>query len=459
MQLSLILCALTTVVVSSASAADKKPADAPAQKGRIEKVDELGLTLTLPAGFGDLKPITQTEQVRAGWSGRIGASAFNIALFALPDAEFGFEEPEDVGEFIRDDFRKRVDASFAYEQTELLQGSFGYAPYAALGYGPTHASDGETVDGSYFVLGGLVEGKGYSLEVIAQPRLDEAGDKLVLEFLRKGVAYKGPVRNPQWTEAEVAARWAKDAPAKLQKKMEKPVRTKHYIFLSDTGAAKQMGDAMEKSYAAIQKMYPFPEVPGRRLMPVFLFTSQTSYYEFFAQAFNTTTDEAAATKGVAYGDFYATYYDAPQDPVHIHEMTHQIFANRLRLGGGGSWFQEGVAEYICTRDNERTDAANLVKKGRHVKLPELIAMPSLIASGADDVKEGNKAGSLYTQAALLIEFVRESKWSKDKFLDWVHAIGNCPDNNHVAIERATKAVLGVSLSELEEKYVEYCKKR
>jgi hypothetical protein len=237
------------------------------------------------------------------------------------------------------------------------------------------------------------------------------------------------------------------------------VRTKHYIFLSNTDAAKQMGDEMEKAYLAIQKMYPFPEVVGCRLLPVFLFANETQYYEFYAKAFKTSVEEASNSKGVAYSDFYATYYDAPQDPVHIHEMTHQVFANRLRLGGAGSWFQEGVAEYICTKPAERTDASNLVKKERHKPLRDLIAIDSLLATGAGDVKKGGEAGSLYSQAAMVIEFVRESKWSKDKFLEWVHAVGNCPDNNLEAIERATQAVLGVDLAAFEARYVEYCKKR
>ncbi len=457
MQLSPALAVLAAV--SPLIGGDKKVADAPSA-GHVEKVDELGLALTIPEAFLDLKPVkAESKQVRAAWSGKLGASAFSIVLYALDKTEFGFEEPEDVSEFVRDDFRKRIDKSFAYDKTELVTGPVGWAPFAGLGFGPTHGADGTTVTGDLFVLGGLCEGHGYSLEIVAQPSLDDAGEKAVLDFLRKGVAYKGTTRNPQWTEAEVKDRWAKDAPGNLAKKLEKPIRTKHYIFLSNTDAAKQMGEEMEKSYAAIQKMYPFPEVAGRRLMPVFLFANQTQYYDFYAQMFKSTKEDAANTKGVASRDFYATYYDAPQDPVHIHEMTHQVFGNRLRLDGGGSWFQEGVAEYICTRESERTDAANLVKKGRHVKLAELMAMANLIESGVADKKEGGKANSLYTQAAMLIEFLRESKWSKDKFLDWVHAVGNCPDNNQVAIERATKTVLGVDLAELEAKYVEYCKKR
>lgn len=422
-------------------------------------IHELGLILTIPDAFGTLEPNEKKDQIKASWSGEIGTSSFTLVVFAMPSAEFGFFEPEDVRDLIRDDFRKKTDKSFSYDKTELVNGPVGSAPFAGLGWGRIHDEGGEAVMGQVFVLGGLVEKYGYSIELVAEPQLDEANEKIVLEFLRKGVAYKGPLRNPQWTEAEVKARWAADAPEGLLKKLEKPLRTKHYIFLSNSDAAKQMGDEMEKSYAAIQKMYPFPEVTGRRLMPIFLFANETQYCAFYAKAFNTTVEVASHSKGVASRDFYATYYDAPQDPVHIHEMTHQIFGNRLRLGGAGSWFQEGVAQYICTKASDRTDAANLVRKDRHIKLAELISIDDLLSKGVGDIKKGNESGALYDQAALLIEFVRESKWSKDKFLEWVTAIGNCPDNNAVAIGRATKAVLGVDLAGLETKYIEYCKKR
>ncbi|MBK7876144.1 MAG: hypothetical protein IPJ77_10380 [Planctomycetes bacterium] len=438
-----------------------KEASAPNPGDRVETLDALGLTLRIPAAFGELVPLEDKEknvQIQAGWHAKLGPSKLDVLLFALPEPEFTFEEPEDVSEFLLEDFREQHDASFAFAQTKLVNGAFGYAPYASIALGPVRGADGATIQGSYAVLAGLLEKHGYSLEIHAEPALDAASEKVVLEFLEKGVTYKGPTRNASWTDAEVQERWAKDAPPDLVKKLEKPVRTKHYVFLSNTGASKQMGDAMEAAYAVIQKTYPFPEVAGRRLMPVFLFRNEEEYHAFYAKAFETTVAEAAQSKGVAARDFYATYYDAPQDPVHIHEMTHQIFANRLRLGGGGSWFQEGVAEYICTRASDRTDAANAVKKERHTKLAEFVKIPSLLGSAQDDKKGDDAAASGYAQAALLIEFLRESKWSKAKFLDWVHAIGLTPDNNLVAIERATKATLGVDLAELEAKWVEYCKK-
>lgn len=438
----------------------KKPAAVPAE--HVEVLDELGVTLRIPAAFAELTPLDAAElssQVKAGWKAKLGASSVDVLFFALPEPEFEFEEPEDVSDFLLDDFREQNDATFAFERLELVNGPYGFAPYASIAHGVVRGPDGTSVKKSYSTLAGLLEKHGYSLELHAEPALDAASEKLALDFLRKGLAYKGPTRNPQWTDAEVKARWEEDAPPELAKKLEKPVRTKHYVFLSNTDAAKQMGDEMEKSYAIIQKTFPFPEVTGRRLMPVFLFRNEEEYQAFYAKVFESTVAEAAQSKGVASGDFYATYYDAPQDPVHIHEMTHQIFANRLRLGGGGSWFQEGLAEYICTRASDRTEAANAVKKGRHTKLVDFVAIQSLLGSAQEDKKGEDVAATHYTLAALLIEFLREDKWSKGKFQDWVHAIGLCPDNNVVAIERATKATLGVDLAGLEAKWVEYCKKR
>jgi hypothetical protein len=144
--------------------------------------------------------------------------------------------------------------------------------------------------------------------------------------------------------------------------------------------------------------------------------------------------------------------------VHIHEATHQIFANRLVLGGGGSWFQEGVAEYVETRANERNDAARLVKKQRHTPLAEFVVIESLLMSAEEDIKGGNEAGDHYKQAALLIEFLRESDFGRKRFQDFVHAVGRTPSNDLPAIEAAVRQSYGCTLAELEAQWVEYCKK-
>jgi hypothetical protein len=295
--------------------------------------------------------------------------------------------------------------------------------------------------------------------VEALPLPDLEGAKEIEDFLTKGVSCAGEPRNWKWSDEEAEALWQRFAPPDARDKLEKIVRTRHYVILTNSSSGKTFGEKMEECYATIQEIFPFPEVEGRRLMPVFLFRTPDQYYAYFVARAGTTREQAERSKGHAWLDYYATWYEAPKDPVHIHEATHQIFANRLVLNGGGSWFQEGVAEYVETRANERNDAARLVKKERHTRLAEFIAIESLLMSAEEDIKGGNEAGDHYKQAALLIEFLRESDFGRKRFLDFVHAVGRVPRNDVPAIEAAVRQSYGCTLAELEAQWVEYCRKR
>jgi hypothetical protein len=458
---SLALFAIAVSFSSFVTVPQGKGKAPPPLAGSVHKLDELQLTLTLPDSLGELKaqPIDpKSTQLRGAWNVALGEAHAKIYLFVMPNEEFGYEEPEDVSDVLLENFRDRTDKSFAYSNTELVEGSFGWAPYGAVAWGPIH-DDAGAETGTFYMLGGLLEKHGYALQVIAEPKLDAAGEGAVLEMLRRGMAYAGKTRNAQWTDEEAKARWLAVAPQAIAKKFDKPLRTKHYIVLTNHNGPGNFLKKLEENYETIRKVYPFPEAQGRRLMPIYLFLTADSYWEFFANHFNTTVEEARKSAGVASSDFYATYYNDPGDPTHIHECTHQIFSNRLRLPGGGSWFQEGVAEYMSTKPNDRNDAARDVKKEKHTKLPQFIEIKSLLFSPKKDTKGENEASGHYELASLLIEFVRESKQFKDKFLAWVHAVGNVPRSNLVAVERATKATLGVDLKALETQWIEYCKKR
>lgn len=439
----------------------KGKAPAAAIEGTKHEIAGTGLTITVPKALGEPKDIPKTarnSQMRVGWDFHVGESAVSLVGFFMPSDEFGYEEPEDVSDLILENFRDRTDKTFSYTNNELLDGPFGWAAYGALGWGPIHDKAGAEV-GTYYVLGGLLEKEGYALEVVAEPKLDAASEASVLEMLRKGVVWSGKQRNTQWTDAEAKARWLEVAPESIAKKFDKPLRTKHYIVLTNHNGPGNFLKKLEENYETIRKIYPFPEAQGRRLMPIYLFLTADQYWEFFAKHFKTTVEEAKKSAGVASSDFYATYYNDPGDPTHIHECTHQIFRNRLRLPGGGSWFQEGVAEYMSTKPNDRADAARSVKKGEHIAIVEFMKIQSLLFSPKKETKGENEASSHYELASLLIEFARESKQHKDKFLDWVHAVGNCPRNNVEAIERATKATLGIDVATFNTQWVEYCKKR
>jgi hypothetical protein len=164
--------------------------------------------------------------------------------------------------------------------------------------------------------------------------------------------------------------------------------------------------------------------------------------------------QAAATKGHAYRDYYATWYDSPNDPVHIHEATHQIFSNRLHLAGGGSWLQEGVAEYMSTSGNQRRGwARGAAKRGQHMPFPRFVAVGQLIANTELDGK------SSYLQAASLVQFLRDGKFQPEKFRTFLERVGRAPRGDPAAVSRAVEAVYGTDLAGLEAAWVEYWAKR
>jgi hypothetical protein len=425
---------------------------------------DMGLTVQAPALEGlRFQAGDKTGQVRGTWQGKIGTVQVDAVLLLLPNTEFGFGEATDVVSLALDNLRDpegRGETTFQWETKRLLPGAFGFAPYAQLASGPIRKDT--KVVGTRYVLGGLLKDSGYAIEAVAVPAPGGTQSKLILDWLEKGITYAGPARNAKWDDAEAKKRWERFSPPKAIKKFDPVIRTAHYIIMCDTGAAntnKKFGEQMEVCYAAIKKMYPFDEVAGQSLMPVFLFANKEEYSEFYAKIAGISIEEANKSKGHAWKDYYATYFDAKNDPVHIHEATHQIFANRLALEGGGSWFQEGVAEYISSNKNDRNIEASKVKKGRHKPLVDMMKTESLLYSAKEDVSGEDQAESGYLQAALFIEFLRESKWAAPKFQEFIHAVGMTPANDVVAIERAIKLVYGVDLKTLEEKWVEYCKKR
>jgi hypothetical protein len=420
---------------------------------RVVRLDDLALTLTLPP----LENLASPGPNR--WRGHLSGSQVEITLKTVPSDKYRLVEPEDVLDagpsFWRSPEHERNDPG----ARRAMAGSFGWVPYAAYERTELASRDGSTKVSLRFLLGGLLADAGYWITLEASPPPASEAEAQLFAFLSKGIAYDGPLRESTWTDEEARARWDRDAPVMVRDKLEPLIRTAHYIVLTNSSGGATFGRKMEECFAAIRKVYPFDDVPGRRLLPVFLFRTEDEYNQFFSRIAGISMAEAERSKGHAAGDYYATYYDAPGDPVHVHEATHQIFSNRLGLGGGGSWFQEGVAEYMSSKPGDLSAVAGLVKKQKHVPLSEFIAIESLLMSSDEDAPMGDQAEASYEQAALLIEFLRESKWAKDKFPAFLQRIGRIPEKNKTEIEAALQSIYGVNVAGLEERWVEYCKKR
>lgn len=434
-----------------------------ANLAEAERFDELHLDVSIGAELGLERVEVQDPQRIGRWKGEWSGSSIEIDLIRLPADEWGFREAGGVTDAVVGWLRRVAD--FDIESTRFFEGEYGSAPILAVSTAPT----GEAA--AQYVLGGLTDAWGYAFHVHCDPRPAEKDEQALIEAFEEGLAYDGPERDPEWTYEEIEARWRRDAPDDLHEdfalQLTKPgwrkkavVRTKHYVIMTNASGGKLFAKQMEKNYKEIVKVFPFPEVEGRRLMPVFLFRTKGQYQQFLQKTLGMSPEDAARTGGIASRDFYSTWYEAPGDPVHIHEQTHQIFKQRLFVNGGGSWFQEGVAEYMETTENERNVVANTIKKGRHMPLPEFVTVPSLaLSSNPDRVTGGSEAGDLYKQAALFVEFLRESKWGKDKFEEYLYTVGRVPRGDLEKVRAAFLEVYGATLEEIDQEFQEYCEKR
>lgn len=415
---------------------------------------------------------------RGQWSGSLDGHQLEVNVTALDRKNFrGLLDAADVanvysfnaGNAAR---REGRSAGFRFDVTRPIPGPLSELPFGWFAAAGRY--EGTKQVGTDAVVCGLTPDFGYMLEIVSAEPLDDAGLAAIETWAAKSVEFTGPKRDPRWTDEEAEERFWRDAPKaiteKLKKRKKKPTiaRTEHYIIFTDIGKGtlKGFSKALEENYDQIQSVFPFIEVEGERLMPVFYFVNREHYIDWWVETLANGDESRRASAersgGVASGDVYSTYHQAPKATVHIHEQTHQIFRNRLRLGGGGSWFQEGVAEYMSSKPAELGAIKRLSQKeGELVPFEEFMVVPSLLMSSKKGArKDGtSNSGLAYTYAASIIEFTKHSKFGEERFLEWVHAIGKVGRGDLPAIKAATSRVYGVGLPEFEEEFRKYWGKR
>lgn len=232
------------------------------------------------------------------------------------------------------------------------------------------------------------------------------------------------LNDPQWSEEMVNQRLEQSFdPAWGEVEV---LRSDHYIVFTNSDAGRRYLKTMEDIYERFGELFPFEEDERAPLMPVFLFKTNDQYWQYYADISGRSIDFARKSGGHAWRDYYATYYDAPGAPIHYHEGAHQLVNNRLRIGGGGSWFQEGMAVYfegtVFPGEDPAKGMKGEIKSGRHTPFPELVALPSLLYSSDND-RNPTLGSRRYQQAGAVIKFLMEGP-DKERFpelLDQVRA--------------------------------------
>ena len=345
-------------------------------------------------GVADLK-LEQDKprgQLQASWSGRIGNTRLHIRLMFLGRQSFRFTEPKDVLDIAEynlvpqnvkdgDSLGQR-----SFESTEFQEGPYGHVPVGWVG--KTWDKDGTKQVGHRWYLCGLTQQVGYELIVTADPALVEADRQAIETWLWSAVRYSGPQRVAEWTDEEIDKRWERDAPDKVfEKGTFFKLRTKYYVIMTNVGKSttRAFGKKLDENYEKIRAIYPFEDMPAQRLLPIFYFVQREQYLDWCEKFLGR---RMTTSGGVAYKDVYSTYHQSANAPVHIHEATHQIFTNRLHLTGGGSWFQEGVAEYMSALPGDLNVMKSLIARDAYKHFDSFFRTGSLLGDADHDRKSG-----------------------------------------------------------------------
>lgn len=232
------------------------------------------------------------------WKTTYEEYALAFELVTVPRKEWGLLDPFDVLENIA--YNRRLDPAqqaFRLEEQQVLEGPLGPVPFAAAA--TAGMWDVTERIGTELFVAGLTESKGYSIRARCTPAPDKKTRAAIFALFQEGLHFTGKVEDPKWTEEEALARWERDRPEELAGDMD-IYRTDHYIIFTNSSSGKKFAIKMEECYEAIQETFPFPEIPNRRLMPVFLFRTKEEYIDYYAKIANISKKSAANSKGHAW---------------------------------------------------------------------------------------------------------------------------------------------------------------
>ncbi|MCP5065356.1 MAG: hypothetical protein GY946_02225, partial [bacterium] len=294
-----------------------QPAGA-AEKDLVLELGENKLILGAPLLAGMTRsPEEESGYCPAWFNGTFAERRAAVGVFVLDRKEWSINEPDQVMNVMLATYQDpelEGDPAFHWSESTSVKGTYGHATFGTVARAkwPTD----KAAKHEFFVLCGILESKAFCVQFLVEPAIPEAERAALRDRILKNIKAECPVRNYKWTKAEAKARWKQVAPnPDVHASLKRTIRTKHFIVFSTASAGKLFAKKMEENYKAIQKAMPFDEVKERRLMPVFLFKSDLEYRAFYRKQFK---EDGSGTAGVAYDDFYASYYNSPNDPVHMH---------------------------------------------------------------------------------------------------------------------------------------------
>ncbi|HYC78642.1 MAG TPA: hypothetical protein VEI02_13535 [Planctomycetota bacterium] len=226
------------------------------------------------------------------------------------------------------------------------------------------------------------------------------------------------------------------------------------IYTESAGAEGKFPSALEKIYGFVRKHLGCDAIDPK--LPVYIFSNATNYYDY-CRRLGWSKEAAERTAGHGSGESFATFFQAPEAPTVVHELTHSLF-HRTYGWGGGSWLQEGAAVYIENLYQRKSIGgvfSERVRSGRFMPLKEFVKVEELISRR--DVRDAARtSGALYDQAGAFFEFMKRGPYG-DGFEKKLKRFGEAPRRDVDAVQLLER-VLGAKVDEIEAKWKEWSRK-
>jgi hypothetical protein len=428
---------------------------------------EHAITFKLPALDSIEKKDLGEKECAGEWLGKYKASDVHLRLYVVPNSGEQFVEPDDVVEVWRDLLAgpdhdrapEDVGTQFTFGGIRPVSGAGGISPIVALLTLTAERKDEPGTKGLVVLTGGLLPEKAWLVRLDAWPAPGVEDAAALVASVEQCVAYQGKLREAKWTDEEALAYWKRIAPPGTEKKFEKPVRTEHFIVLTNSTSPGPYVKKLEGKYASIKKILPFEEAKGRRLLPILLFRTDDDFQAFYRHVYQMETKDDIHEGSLVIGRYLATSCDNDDDKEDLLDLMRLCLYNRQHASGGGRWFHDGLRTYAATKPKERADALRAVKTGKYTPLATLLDDSAWSKQDRHyDERGTTKEAGYWGQSALWMEFLHEGPWPKESFPQFVETVGAIPDDDRARIEQAIESIYGGDIGALQKKWVDYFSK-
>jgi len=241
------------------------------------------------------------------------------------------------------------------------------------------------------------------------------------------------------------------APAGVPAEDVQTLQSFHYLVLTNCPQMdRRYADALEKVYDFVKKEFDFVPAPG--YLYAVVFQNQAQYTAFLGNKLKVPPVDARSTGGVTFGEVYVTFQNDNLLKTLAHEAAHQLVGTRLKIEGGGSWLQEGLAVYIEKRFEGRNPSTNIkgrIDQDRYYYFEDFLKLNTLLF-------DPKGYGVLnYEQAGSMIDFMLNGRY-RSSFKAYLQLVRANPSPDAHAATQAIETAYKMNLYRFENAWRQFC---